>query len=137
MRYVVIDSSVAFKLLLAYGEAGIDEAWALLGQHRARELLLVSPEVGFIEIANILRYIGVDAASADGLLKDYESLGIEPARQSATRVRAACNCAFEHGISLYDAMFLALAQELDCELVTSDRRAFGRIPAGAAHVRLI
>ena len=46
-------------------------------------------------------------------------------------------CAIERRMTVYDALFLTLAQELDCPLVTADRRAFGSIPPEVAEVRLI
>lgn len=136
MTYVVIDTSVLFKLFLAYGEDGLDETWALVRSHQRQEILLIAPALGAIEIANVLRYIGIDEATALCFLDDFEGLGIELVPQTPARIRAAVSCAFTYKISIYDALFLALAQEFDCELVTADRRAFGSIPAKIAKVKL-
>jgi predicted nucleic acid-binding protein len=53
------------------------------------------------------------------------------------RTRRALHCAFENRITVYDALFLSLAQEFDCPLITADRTAFGAIPPEVAEVRLV
>lgn len=137
MDYAVVDTSVVFKLFLAYGESGLDEVWVLMRRHRDREVLLVAPELGAIEIAGILRHVGIDEPSALEFFAVYRDLAIELIPPTPARIRAALSTAFEHQLSIYDAMFLALAQELDCELITADLRAFGAIPQRVAKVRLM
>jgi predicted nucleic acid-binding protein len=39
-------------------------------------------------------------------------------------------------MSIYDALFLALAEELDCPLITADRKAFADIDT-PVEIRLI
>lgn len=137
MDYSVVDTSVVFKLVLAYGESGLDEAWALMRRHRDREILLVAPELAAIEIASIIRHVGVNEPIALEFLTAYRDLAIELIPATPARIRAALSTAFAHQLSIYDAMFLALAQELDCELVTADLKAFGAVPEEVAKVRLI
>jgi predicted nucleic acid-binding protein len=47
----------------------------------------------------------------------------------ATIATASLALALEHGLSAYDASYLALAQSLDVPLVTADRRLAGAAPA--------
>jgi predicted nucleic acid-binding protein len=42
-------------------------------------------------------------------------------------LRTATDLACRHNLSVYDALFLQLAEELDCPLVSADRRAFAGI----------
>jgi len=137
VKYSVVDTSVVFKLFLAYGEDGLDEAWELLRRHRDGEILLVAPELGALEIASVLRHLGVVEPIALDFLTVYSELAIELMPATPARVRAALSASFAHRISIYDAMFLALAQELDCELVSSDRKAFGTIQPHVARIRII
>ena len=74
---VVIDTSVAFKLFVGYGEAGLDQAAALLCAHREQELRLIAPATLPIEIANSLRYLLPDRKDVLGFLSDLESLHVE------------------------------------------------------------
>ena len=125
------------KWFIAWGESGLDEATALLRAHRDGELTLLAPSSATVEIANTLRYIGIDASDAPGFLEDLSRASIVYLAGTEARVGAAISCAFANRISVYDAMFLALAQELDCPLVTADRRAFASIPPEVAEVQLL
>jgi predicted nucleic acid-binding protein len=134
---LVIDTSVAFKWFVAYGESGLDEAWELLNRHRRGETNLVAPDLARAEIANVLRFSGTPEEDALALLAEYERAHVVHFPATPQRVENALGCAFTNRISVYDAMFLSLAQELNCALATADRRAFGSIPPSVAEVQLI
>lgn len=134
---MVIDTSVMFKWFVAYGENGLEQAWDLLTQHRDADVTLIAPASALVELANTLRHVGIGADDASALLADFERTHVVMFEDTAARARRALGCAFEHRITVYDALFLTLAQEFDCPLVTADRRAFGRVPPDTADVRLI
>jgi predicted nucleic acid-binding protein len=121
---VVIDTSVAFKLFVGYGETGLDQAAALLRAHREKELSLIAPATLPIEIANSLRYLLPDREDVLGFLADLESLHIELFATDFDLVNRAATRALETEMGVYDALFLALAEERGCPLVTADRKAF-------------
>ena len=137
LRRLVVDTSVMMKWFVAWGETSLDEAMELLRAHRDGEVVLLAPSSATVEVANTLRYIGIDSEDALGFLEDFARTNIVYFAGTEARVSAAISCAFAHRISVYDAMFLALAQELDCPLVTADRRAFGSIPPDVAEVQLL
>lgn len=134
---LVVDTSVIFKWFVAYGESGLDEAGELLRSHRNGEASLIAPATAPVEVANLLRYVGIDARSAADILDDFERTHVVLVEGTQARLRAAIECAFENRISVYDAMFLSLAQEFECPLVTADRQAFGQLAPDVAQVRLI
>ena len=133
----VVDASVMIKWVVAYGESGLDEAGKLLQEQRVGSLQLIAPACAVAEIGNVLRYIGVAAADAVGLLDDITRFGVHIVPDTPERVRHAIELGFEFRVSVYDALYLALAQEFNCDLVTGDRKAFGRIPPQTARVRLL
>lgn len=124
---VVIDTSVAFKLFVGYGETGLDQAAALLSAHREKELRLIAPATLPIEIANSLRYLLPDPKDVLGFLSDLKSLHIVLFATDFELVRRAAVRALETDMGVYDALFLALAEERQCPLVTADRKAFGAV----------
>ena len=134
---VVIDTSVAFKWFVAYGETGLDEAWALLNDHRKGRTTLLAPALALAEVANLLRTSGLAEDDARALFEEYERAHVVHFELTASLVRRALPLAFTHRITAYDALFLALAQELECPLVTADRRAFASIPPEVAEVQLL
>jgi len=124
---IVIDTSVAFKWFVGYGENGLDEAGALLLAHRQFEIDLIAPATLPVEIANTLRYVLADRDDTIGFLADLESAHIRLFPPTFSLVSSAAVRAIETNMGVYDALFLALAEERQCPLATADRKAFESI----------
>lgn len=118
---VVIDSSVAVKWLVAEREANVTDALRLLRQHADGLVALCAPTHIVLEVLNAAHHRGLAAPemsdAARFLLK--ARLRLTPVEDLAER---AAEIAAGHGLTVYDAAFVALAETLDCELVTADRR---------------
>lgn len=134
---LVVDTSVAFKWFVAYGENGLDSAWEVLRAHGENEVALIAPSLIRAELAIQLVSSGIPADDALALLAAFEQAHVILFDATGERTQRALRCAYENRITVYDSMFLALAQEFDCPLVTADRRAFGGIPPKVAEVRLV
>ena len=65
-----------------------------------------------------------EAAEALSDLFSVPLMVVAPAPDAAD---AALRIASQHGLSYYDASYVALAEELDCVLVTADQRLARRI----------
>ncbi len=137
MKPVVVDSSVAFKWLSSAGEHAVEEALALLDSHENGELLLAAPEILHVELTNALRnsrFLTPDAVLA--LVEDLDDYRVELLPSTGDRLVCALRLAYRHSLSIYDALFLALAEELRCPLITADRKAFADIDT-EVEIRLI
>ena len=126
-REVVIDTSVAFKWFVAYGESGLSKAAGLLRSHQTGEITLIAPSIIVVELANTLRYLTPSAEDALGFIDDFNCAGVQLFDTSLDLVRNATVRASESGIGVYDALFLALAEQRHCMLASADRKAFGDI----------
>jgi len=128
MNVVVVDSSVVFKWLARVGESGADEARDLLTEQRSGNLLLTAPTLLHIELANSLRNCRHLCEEETAIaVEELDSFHVVLLGPTPARLAAATRLSYRHGMSIYDALFLALAEELHCPLVTADRRAFARI----------
>ena len=119
---VCVDSSVAFKWFCSDDEAFVDEAVGLFADHAAGRLTLVAPAHLPAEVLNALASrprMNAErlATAAEGLA---ESEIVFPAWDSSLLADAA-RMARAHRLTIYDALFPALAVQLECELVTADR----------------
>ncbi len=134
---LVVDSCVAYKWLEPQGEDGIAEASALLDAAEQGDLLLAAPTLLRVEIANIIRYTGLDADDAADLLYEFDDFHIDLYETDIGGAEDALRLAVRHGLSLYDALFLQLAAALECPLVTADRRAFAGLTGCGVEIRLL
>jgi predicted nucleic acid-binding protein len=133
---LVIDSCIAFKWFWQMNERGVSDAFALLADAAAGSVILTAPSSLTIELANALRYSALPETAVLEAIETFEIAHVELFEVTAERLHTAAALAYRHGISVYDALFLQLAEELDCPLVTADRRAFEGIDT-QVEVRLL
>ncbi len=126
---VVVDASVAVKLFVQ--EPLRAQAQAVFDRLADSEpLVLHVPDLFFGECANVLwKYVrrhGYDAETALRNLADLVALGLIVTPTSAL-VTAAFPLAVDEAITAYDALYVALADRLDCPLITADERLVDRV----------
>lgn len=133
---IVVDTSVAYKWCYRNDEPGVEIADALLADHLAGRVVLSAPTTLPVEIANALRYSDLPPERVAEIIDLVGAAQIHLYHSSTEALLRATDLAFEHGMSVYDALFLELAAQLRCPLYTSDRKAFARI-ATPVEIRLI
>lgn len=119
MSRFVVDASIAVKWYL--GEVHAKAARRIL---EADSVLLV-PGLFFAEVGNALwKRARLGEFSAADVAATLEALGRVPFDVRSTRslVPAAMQIALRLGCTVYDAIYLALAQQEDVMAVTADRR---------------
>lgn len=114
---IVVDSAAVIDALT--GVVGTDELRAYLSVED-----LHSPSLVDFEVVSVLRRLTlggqVSATRAQDLLTDFDDLPIQrwpaadPLRRRAFQLR--------DNVSAYDAAYIALAEALDCSLLTRDAR---------------
>ena len=119
MTRVVVDASIAVKWFVP--EELSDAARRLL----AAEYELLAPELLWAELGNALwkkhRRRELDQRTAGRLLRDFSRVPIE-FHQTIRWAGAALELAMRHGVTVYDALYLALAAGHGCRVLTADRR---------------
>ena len=114
---VVIDASAAMALL-----AG-DETWL----HRwrgwtAADAMILAPPHFPVEVANaLLRGARLPAVDVAARLERLYASGVETADRGLPGLLGAVELADRHRLTVYDALYLDLAVDVDGELATLDR----------------
>lgn len=136
--YVVVDASVAIKWLVR--EEHTDKALAILSAWHDQDVTPAAPYLLPFEVANALHRkvfrcqltVGDTARMISQLLNSR----LELHQTAALHVRALQLATELQQWAVYDAHYLALAEEFGCELWTADQR-FHRAAAGAEKVHWI
>jgi len=134
----VLDCSVAAKWVLP--EPGREPALELFERYLSGDVLLIAPDILLAEFASLVakrnRRKQISAAQA---LEAFALMTKCAPRLVDTRPRLtrALDLSLQHQLSLWDCIYLALALERDCPVLTADLRLFragkGRHPS----VRLV
>jgi len=120
----VVDASVGIKLFLREEWTDVVErVFGGLSDVVPRQLYV--PELFYIECANILwkyvRRFGYPAQNAQTDLQDLRQLALEVVATDSV-LEGAFSLAIEHGLTVYDACYVALASQLHLPLLTADER---------------
>ena len=126
---LVLDASVILKWVLdAETEPGHAAANRLLERWQQGELNLLVPPLWIYEVGNILCLKRpADAATVLAVLWD---LGLGEVPSSRGLIQRTVTLAQSHGLTFYDASYLAAAEEINGTLVTADGKLYRRLPQG-------
>ncbi|MFH1024924.1 MAG: type II toxin-antitoxin system VapC family toxin [Planctomycetota bacterium] len=117
----VLDASVVAKWFLLRDEPDRARAVALRDMHVSGKIILITPDLALLEVLNAIRFSGrageAEGAAALEALTDL-SLRVEPLHPDV--LRKANAIAWAYGITLYDALYVALAEQVGYPLVTAD-----------------
>ena len=96
------------------------------------------PALLYYEVANILLFgrSRPPVEEAAEALDDLFSIPLEVVPPASAAAAVTVLLASAHGLSYYDAAYVALAEELDCVLITADERLERRVRTGG-RVRLL
>jgi len=135
-RYI-LDASVAAKWFTRHEEPDREKALALRDRHRRRHCRLVLPEFGLIEVMNAIRFsrraVEADTSAALAALTDLQ-LDIVPADWDL--LRKATAVAWTYRTSVYDAVYVALAERVGFPLLTADEELVKKMKGHSIVLRL-
>jgi predicted nucleic acid-binding protein len=130
---LVVDSSVAVKWFLPGQEPDTADALALLEQHASGDVLLAAPDLLLLEVSNALKKRGVPERRQRDVVTALSKSNMEFERLTTLHADAV-SLSVEHGLTVYDATFAALAKQLGAQLVTADKKLAG---CAACETRLL
>ena len=123
MNTYVVDTSALVKIVLPdeYDET-IEE---IVSHHEMSEIQLIAPDFILVECANVLwkvaRRVGTPVEDVMAQIDRLRGISIGLVSQ-ADLLEDALRLALNMEITVYDALYCALAQRENAELITEDRR---------------
>ena len=122
---VVVDANVVVKWFNV--EEYSEKAEELKNKHLRAELTLVSPALMIFEVLNALRY-NPEIGASDVKESFDDLLGIQIKLYPVEEwLSEAVTTAYEYGITIYDASYIALANHLNCLLYTADSKLLEKV----------
>lgn len=122
---IVLDVSAVAKWFLREEES--EEMAALRDLIVSGRIRALAPEIFLVELANVLRLAsGVFPGDVAAALEAVEAVGVE-LRGSRDILERAVPMAFERGLTVYDALYAALAEAEGAKLVTYDRELLAKL----------
>jgi len=130
---------VAFKWLIPdSAEDDVPAAKTLLVEHMEGRAKIIIPSLLYYEVGNILLFgrSRPPIEETGEALTDLFSIPLEVVPPTLVSANVTLRLASRRGLSYYDATYLALAEMLECPLITADRRLAERARA-TGYVRLL
>ncbi|MFY9484536.1 MAG: type II toxin-antitoxin system VapC family toxin [Patescibacteria group bacterium] len=124
---LVIDANIALKWY--YQEADSPEALKLREQIINGQIIAIVPFLLFVEVANVLvARRKVPGRVVAQVLDDLAALPMEVVPYHHVMAKAAVALADQHRISVYDGLYVALAEQSAIKLLTEDTALLSALP---------
>lgn len=136
---IVVDASVVVKWFLD-DEEEVAAARRLRDQFVSFEVQVLAPSLIFCEVGNAFlvahRLKRLTLRSATAKLQDFLDISL-PVFFSLQTLKTAFNLASKHQLSVYDALYVALAHFESCDFYTGDRRLYRKLRRKLPWVRWV
>jgi len=134
----VIDAGVAVKWFIP--EEDSDIAHRLLTRYLQGLDTPIAPDLLISECGNVFwrrqRQGDITAEEATESIADLLTLDI-PLVSVSSLVQSALRLTMQHQRTVYDSLYLALAEERDCPLITADERFFNAVSSQFPNLQLL
>ena len=123
---IVLDASIVIKWLKE--ETDSEKARFFEFQHVSGEDVIAVPDLLYYEVANVLRHkSGLSEESGLAVMDILAGMELQVFNFSLTELKEVYSFAHKHDITVYDALYVYLAQQLHCAFVTADRKLYQHI----------
>ena len=117
----VVDASVLVKWFLHEKEADRDRALALRDLHISRRSTLFIPQLALLKVLNTVRFSPkADEEDEEMALETLEDLHLEIKANDVVLLRKASAISWGYKITIYDALYVGLAEQVGHPLITAD-----------------
>ena len=124
VKRVVMDASALIKWFIVEEES--KECRILRDLHIKSEIEIYTCDLALIEIANALRYI--PGLTVNDVVNSIEALRLLEIKfiDSNKIINNSIRIAYEFNLTVYDALYMALAEEINAPLITYDKELLAK-----------
>lgn len=117
----VVDASVIVKWFLVHQEADRDRALALRNLHISGRSTIYIPRLALLEVLNAIRFNPkADEEDGETALETLQDLNLETKPADVNLLRKSNAIAWAYKITIYDALYVAFAEQVESPLITAD-----------------
>jgi predicted nucleic acid-binding protein len=117
----VVDASILVKWFLHQQEADRDRALALRELHVSGRSTIFIPQLALLEVLNAVRFaLKAKEEDAELALEALQDLHLETKPSEFALMRKSNAIAWAYKITIYDAVYVALAEQVGYPLITAD-----------------
>ncbi len=122
----LLDTSVIYKWFVE--EENTQKALTIKEAHKNAEITISFPDLLIYELANALRYKNeFSPAEIRRCCQDLFDLNLDIIAPLPDTIEAATRIAHKNDITIYDAFYIALAQELEFQFITADEKLYNKV----------
>ena len=118
----VLDASVIIKLFAK--EEGSNKALALINRHVTKKIIIIVPELMFLEVSNAIFYKKADENALIRISKDLFNFQFKVEKLTESILNKAITFSIKNNITIYDSVYIAIAQLHGAHLITADSRLY-------------
>ncbi len=124
MHYI-LDSSVIIKWFSHLDEENVEQASILLDLFGEDMVKISIPDLSVYEVGNALKHNKkFSAEEVKNIMDRLMDMGLDIIEVAKDLIRRAVDIAYEEDITVYDAIFISIADHLMIPLVTADDRQY-------------
>ena len=124
-KTLIVDASVAVKWFL--NEENSDKASKIKDEHISGKIVIIVPDLFFLEVINTLRYKKLNPKKILYTNKSLWEFQLSIHKIDYFLMEKIIDIAIKNNISVYDAVYVAISQLYGVPLVTADKKLY-KIP---------
>ena len=124
----ILDASVVVKWFARKNEEHLDKALALFNLVVDRKITLLAPELLVYELSNAFwKGKNFNSHQLNEAMKAFYALSVELFSANMILLQKTHQIAVDYNITVYDAVYVALAELKKCSLITANPKCFKRV----------
>ncbi|HLC58690.1 MAG TPA: type II toxin-antitoxin system VapC family toxin [Candidatus Nanoarchaeia archaeon] len=116
----IVDANIGVKWFSA--EEKTEEARNLLKLHTDNNIDLIIPDLFLYEILNALNYKSDNKKDLNKVIDELQKFQLNVCKISNKLMEKIVEISIKYSLTIYDSTYLALAELLECELITLDKK---------------